>query len=170
MTTSEVRRIEIDGYAGGLTFSYAHFLPGHPQCGRIHGHDAAISIRIEGIPADDEFGFIVDFSRVKKTIREIIKRLDHFLLVPEKSIHDPDEADPMLNVVNEGTTRTFLKSEVVGLDIQRSTAEELSGYALSEILLSDPTLPVSGITKIELGWFEGRGTSAWATWKREERR
>jgi len=41
-------RLELDGWETGLKFAAAHFLPGVERCNRIHGHNYAVSVRIEG--------------------------------------------------------------------------------------------------------------------------
>jgi 6-pyruvoyltetrahydropterin/6-carboxytetrahydropterin synthase len=56
-----------------LTISAAHYLPGHPKCGHLHGHTYFIrnlSIRTEAF---------VDFGDIKSEVN----KWDHKLLVPK---------------------------------------------------------------------------------------
>lgn len=52
----------------------AHFLPGHPKCGQLHGHTYKVEITIEGEARD---GMLVDFADLKAQAREVLGRYDH---------------------------------------------------------------------------------------------
>ena len=52
----------------------AHFLPGHPKCGPLHGHTYKVEIAIEGHP---QGGMILDFSDLKQAVREVLAHYDH---------------------------------------------------------------------------------------------
>jgi 6-pyruvoyltetrahydropterin/6-carboxytetrahydropterin synthase len=55
----------------------AHFLPGHPKCGTMHGHTYKVEVVIEG---ENKAGMIIDFADLKKAVRETLGRFDHRLL------------------------------------------------------------------------------------------
>ncbi len=57
----------------------AHFLPGHPKCGAVHGHTYKVELVIEG---RNESGMVVDFADLKQCLREILDQYDH------KSLND----------------------------------------------------------------------------------
>jgi 6-pyruvoyltetrahydropterin/6-carboxytetrahydropterin synthase len=57
----------------------AHFLPGHIRCGNLHGHTYKVEIIIEG---ENKAGMIVDFSVLRRSLRETLKIYDH------KSLND----------------------------------------------------------------------------------
>lgn len=62
------------------TIDAAHFIPGHPKCGRLHGHTYGIVIEIEGpIPPEHPF-YLIDYGKIKG----IVDMLDHVLLLPEQ--------------------------------------------------------------------------------------
>src|SRR5438034_672841 len=52
----------------------AHFLPGHPKCGLLHGHTYKVELVIEG---DVREGMVMDFADVKRSMREILIEYDH---------------------------------------------------------------------------------------------
>jgi 6-pyruvoyltetrahydropterin/6-carboxytetrahydropterin synthase len=52
----------------------AHFLPGHPKCGQLHGHTYKVEIVIEGEAKD---GMIVDFADLKAQTRTVLSKYDH---------------------------------------------------------------------------------------------
>jgi len=59
------------------TFSAGHALRGYKgKCENVHGHNYRVQITLEG-PNLDDIGLLVDFTRVKQVLREVIKRLDH---------------------------------------------------------------------------------------------
>ncbi|MEF8836006.1 MAG: 6-carboxytetrahydropterin synthase, partial [Candidatus Thermoplasmatota archaeon] len=72
-------KLKLNGWEKSITFSASHILPGHKKCGRIHGHNYAIHVRISGEPS--ESGVVYDFLPIKEKLREIADRLDHRMLI-----------------------------------------------------------------------------------------
>ena len=52
----------------------AHSLPGHPKCGRLHGHTYRVEIQVEGAVKD---GMILDFAELKAGVRAVLAEYDH---------------------------------------------------------------------------------------------
>jgi 6-pyruvoyltetrahydropterin/6-carboxytetrahydropterin synthase len=52
----------------------AHFLPGHPKCGLLHGHTYKVELVIEGEVRE---GMVMDFADVKQSLREVLRQYDH---------------------------------------------------------------------------------------------
>jgi 6-pyruvoyltetrahydropterin/6-carboxytetrahydropterin synthase len=52
----------------------AHFLPGHPKCGSLHGHTYKVEIVIEG---ETRGGMVVDFADLKQSARAVWAEFDH---------------------------------------------------------------------------------------------
>jgi 6-pyruvoyltetrahydropterin/6-carboxytetrahydropterin synthase len=52
----------------------AHHLPGHPKCGRLHGHTYRIELTIEGEPTG---GMVMDFGDLKAELRSVLQQYDH---------------------------------------------------------------------------------------------
>jgi 6-pyruvoyltetrahydropterin/6-carboxytetrahydropterin synthase len=52
----------------------AHHLPGHPRCGRQHGHTYKVELILEGTPKD---GMVLDFAEMKRALRETLAEYDH---------------------------------------------------------------------------------------------
>ncbi|HEY7412596.1 MAG TPA: 6-carboxytetrahydropterin synthase [Vicinamibacteria bacterium] len=52
----------------------AHFLPGHPKCGQIHGHTYRVEVMVEGDPGA---GMLMDFGEIKARTREVLQEYDH---------------------------------------------------------------------------------------------
>ena len=59
------------------TFAAGHALRNyHGKCENVHGHNYRVRVTIEG-PELDSIGLLVDFTELKRVIREIISGLDH---------------------------------------------------------------------------------------------
>jgi 6-pyruvoyltetrahydropterin/6-carboxytetrahydropterin synthase len=52
----------------------AHFLPGHPKCGQIHGHTYKVEIVVEG---EMKGGMLLDFADLRAQIRAVFATYDH---------------------------------------------------------------------------------------------
>jgi len=52
----------------------AHFLPGHPKCGALHGHTYKIELVVEG---QVKGGMVIDFADLKQAVREVLACYDH---------------------------------------------------------------------------------------------
>lgn len=57
-----------------FTFEAAHHLPGHPKCGKVHGHTYKLTVSIKGEPIK---GMVVDFSILKEVVMKEVGELDH---------------------------------------------------------------------------------------------
>ncbi len=74
-----------------FTFEAAHLLPnvtpGH-KCGRLHGHSYRVQVHISGTPGETS-GWIMDFADLKKTVKPVIKQLDHYYLNDITGLENP---------------------------------------------------------------------------------
>ena len=52
----------------------AHLLPGHPKCGRLHGHTYRVQLVVSGEARD---GMLLDFAELKSQVRSVLSRYDH---------------------------------------------------------------------------------------------
>ena len=61
-------------------FSAAHALNGYPgDCARVHGHNWIIDVFVRCEKLDD-IGIGIDFRDIKKSVKSVLKGLDHFNL------------------------------------------------------------------------------------------
>lgn len=64
----------------GGHFDAAHFLRGYSgKCARIHGHTWKVEVRVRG-ENPDSAGMLLDFSILKKDMKEITDQMDHMLI------------------------------------------------------------------------------------------
>jgi len=123
--------IELDGWRGKLRFSACHFIPGHPKCGRLHGHTYAVSVRLEG-ELDNEF--LMDFLELKEIVGDVCDELDHRILIasndPRLSIRDNGES---YSIEVENKHYVLPKEDVVLLPISSVAAEHLCTYIAERV-------------------------------------
>ena len=68
-------------------FAAAHFLRDyHGKCENLHGHNYKVYAQVRGSNLD-EGGMLLDFSQIKKTLRNVCELLDH------KNLNDFDYFD-----------------------------------------------------------------------------
>lgn len=56
-------------------FDAAHFLPGHPKCGKMHGHTWTVDVEVEG-EMDPEM-MVLDFNILNEKVKSVLDKLDH---------------------------------------------------------------------------------------------
>jgi len=155
---ARVTSVEIDGRRAGITFSAAHFLVDHDKCERIHGHNYVVSARVEG--RLDKRGMVVDFTALKRALREIVASMDHHLLIPGAGALWPETAGEVVRFEHGGRQYTFPASDVVILGVTAVTAENLAGLVLDRLL---EEIPTDSITRLSVGVEEVPGQSAWVS-------
>jgi 6-pyruvoyltetrahydropterin/6-carboxytetrahydropterin synthase len=65
-----------------FTFEAAHIIPGHPKCGKCHGHSWVLKISVDG--EINENGMVIDFHDLKSLISAyVIDKMDHKYLNDE---------------------------------------------------------------------------------------
>ena len=73
------------------TFAAGHALRNYKgRCENVHGHNFRVQVTIEGERLDDN-GMLVDFLDVKKSMQDVIARLDHQFLndIPPFDLKNP---------------------------------------------------------------------------------
>lgn len=149
--------ITIDGWRSNIRFSCAHIIHEYEKCGRIHGHTYAVHAKICGKP--DEKGIILDFSVLKETLRNIADKLDHHILIPEKSRIAKIKKEGKSVTINALDKKfVFPLSDCVFLPIESTSAENIASYILNQVI-KIVDLPES-ISCIEIGVDEGYGQGA----------
>jgi len=149
-------QIELDGWRLRLIFSAAHVMIGHTKCGRLHGHDYAISVRIDGKLGSD--GTILDFGTLKDMVREIADELDHKFLVGVKNENVKVEGEVV--IVESGESRYQIPlRDCATLEIDQTTAEQLTLWFAKR--LRDGLSRYDNISSLEVKVEEGVGQGVW---------
>jgi len=149
--------IAIDGWRSNIRFSSAHIIPEYEKCGRLHGHTYAVHIKIIGKP--DNKGIIIDFTVIKEVLREIVNKLDHKILIPEKNnAANIEKQKSSVKIVSMEKEYVFPLGDCAFLPIISTSAENLAAYILDQTL-KNISFP-KGIEFIEIGVDEGFGQGA----------
>ena len=102
-------------------FDAAHFLPGHPTCGKIHGHTWTVDVELQG-PLGPE-GMVFDFARLKEVMDQVLKNYDHSNL--NDFVTRPTCEIIAILIGN------FLKAKLVGVELYSVKVQEgFGGYAI----------------------------------------
>lgn len=110
---------------GYLSFSAAHFLVFGKKCERLHGHNYAVAVELEGDL--DEIGYVFDFTELKKLAAEECERLDHRLLLPAENENlDISESDGEVTVIFGEKRFVFPLDDVVFVPERNISAELLA--------------------------------------------
>jgi len=76
-----------------FVISCAHYLPGHPHCGKLHGHNYVIEVCVTGSLVN---GMVIDFGTLKTVFEAVKARYDHGTLNDhEEFFHQPPTAENM---------------------------------------------------------------------------
>jgi 6-pyruvoyltetrahydropterin/6-carboxytetrahydropterin synthase len=95
------------------TFAAGHALRNYKgRCENVHGHNFRVRVTIEGERLDDT-GLLVDFLDVKKSMGDIIARLDHVFLndIPPFDVKNPS-AENIAEYFHEELSRTLAANPV----------------------------------------------------------
>lgn len=145
----------------GLTFCAAHFITyGGGECERLHGHNYRVGARVAG-PLN-EHGYVVDFVRLRDAVEEVIRPLDHRLLLPR---HNPrieiDESGDAVEVAVAGRRYRFPRADVVLLPVDNTTAENLAAWVADRLepLVREAASDPSALESLEVEVEETPGQS-----------
>lgn len=153
--------LRIDGWRKGVRFSASHIIPGHPECGRMHGHTYAVHCVVRGDPMPGD-GFIVDFTVLSAALRKVTERLDHKLLLPLRNpALDLKESEREVRFQHSGKQYALPRADVELLPIANCSAEHLSQWCLDALLAE--LRPGANVREVLVGVDEGYGKGAWAS-------
>jgi 6-pyruvoyltetrahydropterin/6-carboxytetrahydropterin synthase len=157
-------QLELDGWRRGFMFSACHLIPGHPKCGRLHGHTYTINMKISGEP--DETGMVMDFGSVKSALNKILHELDHKIIIPSDHQSFKLEKDEALGTVRIDIGEKFYifpEEDIFMMDVPAPTAEHMGAWILERFI--GILKPGGNITEVKLGLDEGWGQGAWVNKK-----
>jgi 6-pyruvoyltetrahydropterin/6-carboxytetrahydropterin synthase len=145
-----------------LVFASAHFITfaGH-RCEPLHGHTYRVAATLEGA-LDEESWYVVDFSELKRVMRQLCDEIDHKVLLP---LRNPKlgvrERDGAVTVAYEGKQKyVFPVEDCALLEIPNTTVEMLAQYLAGRLRDAMRELGLRTLTAIELEVEENFGQSA----------
>jgi 6-pyruvoyltetrahydropterin/6-carboxytetrahydropterin synthase len=139
-----------------LVFSAAHFITfAGDICECLHGHNYGVRAEVAG--ALDENQYVIDFIAFRDSLAEIVKRLDHHVILPtqHEMILVSEDGDEI--VTRFGNKRwIFPKEDCMLLPIVNTTAEKIAWWIGTELREKlKPTTP--GLSYLEVSVDENHG-------------
>jgi 6-pyruvoyltetrahydropterin/6-carboxytetrahydropterin synthase len=145
-----------------LRFAAAHMATFGGDLERLHGHNYALTVEVEGSLTPD--AWVIDFDDLKAVARDLCKRLDHrFLLQGASNLLEVGEADGVVSIAFGNRRYTFPGVDVVELPIDNTTAERLAEWFAGEIRRELANQGAGNVTSITIGVEETPGQSGWHT-------
>ena len=144
---------------GSLHFSAAHFILFGGKCERLHGHNYAVSVELEGNLTEDRYVF--DFVALKENVRQICNSLDHYFLLPQlnKDLRIT-KTDEEWEIRFENRRYVLPAGDVLALPVDNVTAERLAEYICGRLIEALHEYDVSNLTSVTVGVEEAPGQTA----------
>ena len=141
-------------------FSAAHFITIGGQCERLHGHNYHVAAEFAGLLDQNEL--VIDFLLVRAKLREIVTRLDHYVLLPTQSTRVAvSEQGDTVHVSVDGAPRyVFPRKDCALLPIPNTTVEMLAQMLATRLKKELDAAGARGLTAIEMEVEENFGQSA----------
>jgi 6-pyruvoyltetrahydropterin/6-carboxytetrahydropterin synthase len=143
-----------------LLFSASHFITFEGgDCEPLHGHDYHVSAEVRGPLNASQY--VIDFTVLRETLKNILKQLDHRVLIAQKH--------PRINIqtigndleVKLGGRRWVLpKEDCILLPMTNTTSEMLAQYLALRIAEDLSALKINPPKHIKVEVREGNGFSA----------
>lgn len=140
-----------------LVFSSAHFITfAGDICECLHGHNYGVRAEVEG-PLDEN-RYVVDFIAFRDSLAEVVKELDHHMLIAMNHpliLVEQEEAEIIVRFRNKRWV--FPKEDCKLLPIQNTTAEEIAWWIGQRVREKMKPRVGAGITTLEVGVDENNG-------------
>jgi 6-pyruvoyltetrahydropterin/6-carboxytetrahydropterin synthase len=147
---------------GYLDFGASHFITFGGKCERLHGHNYAVAVEVEGTLTADSY--VWDFVPLKQMVKEICKSLDHRFLLAMDNPHLSIQERPGEWEISYGEKRYVLPNEdVLPLPLDNITAERLAEYICQQLIARLKEQGADNITAVTVRVDEEPGQSAYYT-------
>ena len=150
------RAVTVEGVR--LRFAASHMATLGDDLEPLHGHNYIARCRVDGTLTDDRW--VIDFSVLKRAVREACEARDHRGLLQRDS--------PLLDITGDAGGWTirfgdrkycFPASDVVALSIENSTAELIAEWVAGRVLASLAAGEHGNLTRIDVEIEEMPGQS-----------
>jgi 6-pyruvoyltetrahydropterin/6-carboxytetrahydropterin synthase len=116
-----------------LVFSSAHFITfAGDICECLHGHNYGLRAEVEG--SLDENRYVIDFIAFRDALSELVKQLDHHMLLP--TMHPMIQVDEQIDEVTVRFRKkrwVFPREDCMLLPIANTTAEEIAWWIATQL-------------------------------------
>lgn len=100
----------------------------------LHGHNYNVSLKVKGHIQND--GYVVDFSILKKIVKNICNTIDHRFIIPTNS--DVLKIEKINNnfqiTCEDNSVYSFPQNDCVEIPIKHSSTEEIGHYILNKVI------------------------------------
>ena len=128
MSTS--RHVTVEGVR--LRFAAAHMATLGDDLEPLHGHNYVARCRVDGDLTNDRW--VIDFSVLKRAVREACETLDHHFLLQQRSALLTSDLEGDSWVVRFGAREyRFPAADVVALPIENTTAELIAEWIADRV-------------------------------------
>lgn len=125
------RHVTVEGIR--LKFAAAHMATLGDELEPLHGHNYIVRCRVDGDLTSDRW--VIDFSLVKRYVREICDSIDHqFLLQANSPLLDIEEDGEGWTIRFQERTYRFPAADVCALPIENTTAELLAEWIAEQTI------------------------------------
>lgn len=116
-----------------LVFSAAHFITfAGDICECLHGHNYAVKAEVTG--ELDENQYVIDFIAFRDALAEVVKQLDHRMLLPTTHPMISVREDEVEVVATFGHKRwVFPREDCMLLPISNTTAEQIAWWVAGQV-------------------------------------
>ena len=119
------RHVSVEGVR--LRFAAAHMATLGAELEPLHGHNYEVHARVDGVLTGDHW--VIDFSALKRIMREACERLDHrFLLQTRSPLLEITEGSESWSVRHGDRRYSFPASDIAALPIENTTAELIAEW------------------------------------------
>ena len=132
-----------------LRFAAAHMATLGVELEPLHGHNYSVRCRVEGDLTPDRW--VIDFSVLKRYVREACERLDHrFLLQRDSALLEiREDADGWTIVFGERRYH-FPAADVLALPIENTTAELIAQWLCERVVEALEAGGHSNLSRVEV--------------------
>lgn len=132
-----------------LRFAAAHMATLGAELEPLHGHNYSVRCRVEGDLTPDRW--VIDFSVLKRYVREACERLDHrFLLQSDSALLEiREDADGWTIVFGERRYH-FPAADVMVLPIENTTAELIAQWLCERVVEALEAGGHSNLSRVEV--------------------
>ena len=140
-----------------LVFSAAHFITfAGDICECLHGHNYGVRAEVAGDL--DENQYVIDFIAFRDSLAEIVKQLDHHVILPTQHSMIQVEAGEKEVVTTFKEKRwIFPREDCMLLPIVNTTAEKIAWWIAEELKKRLKTDANAGIQTLEVAVDENHG-------------
>lgn len=142
-----------------LVFSAAHFITFNDTiCERLHGHNWRVDVRLDG--ALDSNGYVFDFIALRDAAMELVGRLDHRVLLPDRHpaitvTSRPEQSEVEARFADRRWV--FPAEDCVILPVPNTTAELIAAWFAGELIAALRLRELPTLRRLTVGIEENFG-------------